>query len=108
MAHSVISVENVSKCYLVGHQSAQRERYHSLRDVIGLEVRKFARKIGELARGRNIVEGDVVEEFWALKDVNLKVNQGDVLGVVGRNGSGKSTLLKIVSRITEPTNGRIK
>jgi lipopolysaccharide transport system ATP-binding protein len=108
MTNSVISVENVSKCYLVGHQSAQRERYNSFRDLIGLEARKFGRKVGELTRGQNIVEGDDVEEFWALKDVNLEVNRGDVLGVVGRNGSGKSTLLKILSRITEPTQGRIK
>ena len=81
---------------------------YSLRDHIGLNVRKFVRNLGELARGHNIVEGDDVEEFWALKDVNLTVNHGDVLGVVGRNGSGKSTLLKILSRITEPTKGRIE
>jgi lipopolysaccharide transport system ATP-binding protein len=105
MANSVISVENVSKCYLVGRQ---RGGHYSLRDRIGHGVRKFARNIGELARGHNLVHGGDVEEFWALKDVNLKVNHGDVLGVVGRNGSGKSTLLKILSRITEPTEGRVR
>ncbi len=108
MSDSVISVENISKCYLIGHQSAQRQRYHSFRDFIGLEIRKFVRRTGELARGRSIVKKDDVEEFWALKDVNFRVDRGDVLGVVGRNGSGKSTLLKILSRIVEPTRGRIQ
>jgi ABC-type polysaccharide/polyol phosphate transport system ATPase subunit len=106
MSDPVISVENLSKSYLIGHDRPQ-ERYHSLRDNVVRHGKNYVRKAVDMARGRQIIQGDSVEEFWALKDVSFEVKQGEVLGIIGRNGAGKSTLLKVLSRITEPTSGRV-
>ncbi|WP_295434373.1 ABC transporter ATP-binding protein [uncultured Thiodictyon sp.] len=107
MSDIAISVENLSKSYVVGHNAAKTERYTALRDVLALNVRNLARKTSDMIHGRAIVQGDEFEEFWALQDVSFQVKCGDVVGIIGRNGAGKSTILKILSRITEPTKGRI-
>lgn len=106
MSDTVISVENLSKSYLVGHEGP-RESYQSLRDTVVRHGKNYVRKAVDMARGRQIIQGDNVEEFWALKDISFEVKHGEVLGIIGRNGAGKSTLLKILSRITEPTAGRV-
>jgi lipopolysaccharide transport system ATP-binding protein len=107
---TVIEIENLSKKYIITHQ--QRERYLSLRDVISegakniwlAGVNSVKRRFDHsLARPAD----ETREEFWALRDINLKIKQGDRLGIIGRNGAGKSTLLKVLSRITEPSGGKI-
>ena len=106
MTDVVIRAEGLGKRYLIGHQ-AEGERYTALRDVIARGTRGLVRSAANMLRGRPLVAGDSIEEFWALKNVSFEVRRGDVVGIIGRNGAGKSTLLKVLSRITEPTDGRV-
>jgi lipopolysaccharide transport system ATP-binding protein len=97
-----IRVEHLGKQYRIGESRAS---YRTLRDTVTDGFKAPFRRISRLVRGEAYAGADLRESIWALKDVSFEVKQGEVLGVIGRNGAGKTTLLKVLSRITEPTEG---
>jgi lipopolysaccharide transport system ATP-binding protein len=99
MSNVAIRVENISKQYKFG----KRERYRALRDVL-TDVLTGPLRLFQSRQGNS--SKPTSESFWALKDICLDVQQGEIVGLVGRNGAGKTTLLKILTRITRPTSGR--
>jgi len=100
VSDAIIISENLSKCYIIGHLQQQGDGFRHVLD-------RALRSPFQWLKGGRKNKQAANEEFWALKGLDFEINRGDVVGIIGRNGAGKSTLLKILSRITEPTTGRI-
>jgi len=104
MSDFAIRAERLSKQYYLGQK---QEAYRTLRETLVNAFVSPLRKAGKLLHGQATGAGGLDQSFWALKDVSLEIKQGEVVGIIGRNGAGKTTLLKMLSRITEPTQGYV-
>jgi len=101
MSEVILDAQGLGKKYLLQHRAAG---YDTLREKLGDGLRRLFRAGSAASAGSELP----LEEFWALRGASLQIRQGESVGLIGRNGAGKSTLLKIISRITEPTEGRLR
>ena len=96
---TVLTVDSLGKCYAIGGLDELKKSFREmLTDLFFAPIRRYKKLSGKV---------DESELFWALKDINFSLKQGEVVGVIGKNGAGKSTLLKVLSRITTPTEGAV-
>lgn len=93
-----IKIENLNKKYLINHNNSGYRTFRE--DMVNLPQTIINRTIGKS-------KNNIIEEFWALKNINVQIEKGDRIGIIGHNGAGKSTLLKILSKITTPTDGKV-
>jgi lipopolysaccharide transport system ATP-binding protein len=100
MTDIAIRVENLSKQYRIGGPQAS---YKTLRESLTDAATAPFRRLSSVVRGQSSTVSN--ETIWALKAVSFEVQRGEVVGIIGRNGAGKTTVLKVLSRITEPTEG---
>ena len=100
---SIITIENLHKKYILKHEHNRRP--DTLRDELAIKTMNMLRRLKGLNSPSD--RSQTYEEFWALNGIDLEIKQGERLGIIGRNGAGKSTLLKVISRIVEPTKGRV-
>lgn len=105
MSDIVIRIEDLGKKYSIHHES-QTAQASTLAEALTSQVRRLFRRGGQGGFLPRIARQDNFEDVWVLRDINLEIRRGEVVGIIGRNGAGKSTLLKILSRITDPTCGR--
>jgi lipopolysaccharide transport system ATP-binding protein len=105
MSNTAIHVENLSKKYILGHHYEWQGRSKSFREAMSNGMKTIGKKL--TGSNDRDTSKQIIEEFWALQNLSFEIKQGDRVGIIGRNGAGKSTLLKVLSRIVDPTRGRI-